>query len=130
MIASSILRWVEGGKVKAVIEGERKVVDRPVAPYFFIRDLDAVVADVDREKGVVQVVPTDLKTATTKEEVLRIDCESPDIVGSLRRKLDQLDIKTYEADISYSRRVFVDNCFEVKYGPENIMLIDVELDDS
>jgi DNA polymerase elongation subunit (family B) len=130
MIASSILRWVEGGKVKAVIEGERKVVDRPVAPYFFIRDLDAVIADVDKEKCVIQVVPTDLKTATTKEEVLRIDCESPDVVGSLRRKLDQLDLKTYEADISYSRRVFVDKCFEVRYGPENIMFIDVELDDS
>ena len=130
MIASSILRWVEGGKVKAVIDGERKIVDRPVAPYFFIRDLDAMVADVDKEKGVVQLVPTDLKTATTKEAVMRVDCESPDVVGSLRRRLDQLEIKTYEADISYSRRVFVDRCFEVRYGPENVMFIDVELDDS
>lgn len=130
MIVSSILRWVDGGKVKVVAEGERVVIDRPEAPYFFVRDLDVLVADLDKERGVVQIVPTDLKTATTKEEVMRVDCESPDVVGSLRRKLDQLEIKTYEADISYSRRVFVDKCFEVRYSPENIMFIDVELDDS
>jgi len=132
MLASSVVRWFRSGEVRGVFDGKYQTVAMPLKPYFFVKDVVALSLDMPVEfKGVESVEQTDLKAATTKDRVYLVKCSLPTVVSSVRDEVEKLSpFSTYEADITYSRRLFIDRAFEVKYDDERILFLDVELDDS
>jgi DNA polymerase I len=131
LIASSVVRWFGDGTVRGVIDGKYQNVKMPLKPYLFIPDVVAISVDLENFKGVEGVYNTDLVSVDTREKVYRVECALPMYVKKVRDFVEkEMGGKTFEADITYSRRCFIDKGFEVGYEDNNIMFLDVELDDS
>jgi len=131
LIASSVVRWFGDGTVRGVIDGKYQNVKMPFKPYLFVPDVVAISVDLENVKGVEGVYNTDLVSVDTREKVYRVDCALPTYVKKVRDFVEkEMGGKTFEADITYSRRCFIDKGFEVGYEDNNIMFLDVELDDS
>ena len=132
MIASSVIKWYPDKTIYGVFDGRYKHAQMPVYPYLFVNDVVMVGYDIYSEvKGVVSVEKTDLRSALDKERVYKVNFELPSYVSSARNTIEKLvPFSTYEADITYSRRLFIDKVFEVKYDSRRVLFLDVELDNS
>src|SRR5579883_2653119 len=77
------------------------VVDDRLAPYFFVRAVDAGHVAGPR------VVPTDLRTFAG-EPVVRVEVALPRDVPPLRARLAAAGVPTYEADLRFAYRWLID----------------------
>jgi DNA polymerase elongation subunit (family B) len=110
-----------------VFDGEVQAVKTNRLPYGFVeRKYESMVV---RMPKVVKVRHVNLKNDDGRE-VVEYDCNTPADVAIVRDELAKRGIKTYEADIPYVRRIFIDKIFDVHYWPERVLWIDLELDDS
>jgi len=77
----------------------------PFIPYFFVRDSN-------REKAAevtdMQVEATEF-VDFSRQKLAMVIAERPGDVPSLRKKLEEADITTYESDIRFVQRFFIDN---------------------
>src|SRR5579885_2475720 len=77
------------------------VVDDRLAPYFFVRAVDA------GHVAGARVVPTDLRTFAG-EPVVRVEVALPRDVPPLRARLAAAGVPTYEADLRFAYRWLID----------------------
>src|SRR5262245_52510475 len=77
------------------------VVDTRCRPYFFARR-----QDVDRARAVLARVPTHETSLVTfaDEPVVRIEVPAPADLPILRRRLGDVGVRTFEADVRFAYR--------------------------
>ncbi|MEM4530579.1 MAG: hypothetical protein QXY39_01790, partial [Thermofilaceae archaeon] len=79
--------------------------------------------------GIASVSETDLRHHLSKRKVVRYDCQLPSQVAYVRDSVVGYD-NTFEADIPYVRRLFVDGQLHADYSGRSAVFIDIEVDDS
>lgn len=94
-----------------------------IMPYAFIYPEYA-----DKIYGDAFIIDTDLKHHLTKRKVVKYECLYPNKIIEIRDRLGYDE--TFEADIPYLRRLFVDGILEVDYSNGGVVFIDIETDDS
>jgi DNA polymerase-2 len=81
------------------------IVDARVRPYCFVR-----AADVERARAVLGAArPADTPLLTfAAEPVVRVDLATPADMPNVRRRLAELGVPTYEADVRFAYRYLID----------------------
>lgn len=118
-----LVGYGENLSITAVIDGDYRTVRTGMLPYAFVEDVD-VVAGID----LPNLEETDLKVKNGGR-VFKFSADNPAQIGEYRKQLAAKGIQTYEADIRYVRRIFVDRLFDINYK-NRIAYIDTEYDDS
>ncbi|MBN1377540.1 DNA polymerase II [Candidatus Woesearchaeota archaeon] len=88
--------------------GESFLVKKEYGPYFYIKKNDKNKLEKLKIEDEIETEETDMKNFND-EEVVRIITTKPKYVKEIREKLKENDIATYEADIRFTQRYFIDN---------------------
>ena len=97
-------------KLKYKTNGKIETIEPPFKPYFFVEESKRRVATyhLRRMKIIAHSEPTDLRAIDTGNKVAKISVNLPKFVKMAREVLSIKDIKCYEADIPFERRVRID----------------------
>ena len=112
--------------VQGIIDGKFQTIETARLPCGYIRDLDFV----SRVEDFKNVTKTDLKVKYHGQEykVFEFTELEPKFIGRKSVALEKLGIPTFETDIPYKRRIYVDKVFNVSYK-NRIAFLDFEMDD-
>ncbi len=88
--------------------GESFLVKKEYRPYFYIKKNDKNKLEKLKIEDEIETEETDMKNFDD-EEVIKIITTKPKYVKDIRETLKENDITTYEADIRFTQRFFIDN---------------------
>lgn len=105
-----------------------KLVD--FKPYFYTNCLD--VDTIKNIGHVVDVIDDNFlfKNDAGEYKVLKVVVDFPFNVPIVRRVLREMGYITYESDVLFIHRTFIDNYFKIDVSMDNVAYIDIEVDDS
>jgi len=131
LIESETFEFIDKAKermlVQGVIDGRLRTVESEELPYGFVRDVDFI----SRMDDFKRVDKTELKVKYHNQEynVFRFDELEPKLIGRKAKELEKIGVPTFETDVPYKRRIFVDEKFKTCYK-NRVLYLDFEMDDS
>ncbi len=126
------LQWV----MQVAIDGTpaKKVVPiAPIMPYFYVAKKanfspTGITLALDLPQDAVRIVD-DGRRSWDGEELVRLEMPNPWIINKVRQHLGAEN--TYEADLPYNRRAFIDTAQEISLPPKRFKAyFDIEVDTS
>ncbi len=105
-------------------DGKKFILFFSYDPYFFIKSahLD-ILKSLNFNEKIKNIEEVDLKTMLDKQPVVKITLYSPKDVPIIRDALEEVGVETYEADIRFVQRFFMDKdittSFEFSYSPKD-----------
>jgi len=104
---------------------DKKYVKPRIRPYFFIREKDFLKA-LKHLPSWIEVEKGEYYT-TNWEKCIKLNVRLPSDVPNIRDKLEKIGIPTYESDIKFVRRWFIDDYILPSSRPP-VMFFDIEVD--